>query len=334
MIELLWPWALLLLPFPALVWLALPPLRNAGEAALHAPFYDSWASLESRLGHRRRGLRIVNMALLSLSWLGLVLALTRPTWVGEPVNLPAVGRDLLLAVDISGSMRVEDMLQGQNRVTRINAVKRVVGNFMERRRGDRIGLILFGTNAYVQAPLTFDVDTVRRFLDEAQLGFAGRDTAIGDAIGLAVKRLRERPAANRVLVLLTDGANTAGVVQPLDAASLAADHGVRIHTVGIGADSMEVPGLFGSSFGARNVNPSADLDEASLQSIAELTGGRYFRARHPAELAEIYGLLDMLEPLDQEEAVYRPRSSLFHWPAAAGLLAVLGLLGSRLAGRA
>ena len=326
MIELLWPYALLLLPLPALAWRFLPPLRNAEEAALRAPFFESWANLESDIGQRRQGLRTMNLILLGLAWLGLVLALTRPTWVGEPIALPATGRDLLLAVDISGSMQVQDMQQGQNYVRRIDAVKQVVGDFVERRRGDRIGLILFGTNAYVQTPLTFDTDTVRRFLNEAQLGFAGRDTAIGDAIGLAVKRLRERSAANRVLILLTDGANTAGEVEPQDAAGLATDNGVRIHTVGVGADSMVKPGLFGSSFGARKINPSADLDETTLQAIADSTGGRYFRARHPAELVEIYELLDELEPVDQDESIYRPRASLFHWPAAVGLLSMLGLL--------
>ncbi len=325
MLELLWPFALLLLPLPLLVWRLVPASNNVEEAALRAPFFQAWQQLESYSQGGRTHSSLWPVLLLSIAWIGLVLGLARPTWIGEPINLPASGRDLLVAVDISGSMQVEDMQVGQNKLRRVDAVKQVVGDFIERRRGDRIGLILFGTNAYLQAPLTFDTRTVNQFLQEAQLGFAGRDTAIGDAIGLSVKRLRDRPAENRVLILLTDGANTAGVVDPLDAASLAADHGVRIHTIGIGADSMEVPGLFGSSFGARKVNPSADLDEPSLREIAERSGGRYFRARHPAELAEIYQLLDLLEPVDQEQAVFRPRRSLFHWPVGLGL-AALGVL--------
>ena len=325
MLELLWPFALLLLPLPLLVWRLVPASNNVEEAALRAPFFQAWQQLESYSQGGRTQSSLWPVLLLSIAWIGLVLGLARPTWIGEPINLPASGRDLLVAVDISGSMQVEDMQVGQNKLRRVDAVKQVVGDFIERRRGDRIGLILFGTNAYLQAPLTFDTRTVNQFLQEAQLGFAGRDTAIGDAIGLSVKRLRDRPAKNRVLILLTDGANTAGVVDPLDAASLAADHGVRIHTIGIGADSMEVPGLFGSSFGARKVNPSADLDEPSLREIAERSGGRYFRARHPAELAEIYQLLDLLEPVDQEQAVFRPRRSLFHWPVGLGL-AALGVL--------
>ena len=154
---------------------------------------------------------------------------------------------------------------------------------------------------------------------EAQLGFAGRETAIGDAIGLAVKRLRDRPAESRVLILLTDGAHNAGEVEPFDAARLAADNGVKIHTIGIGSDKLVVPGLFGSSFGSQVVNPSRDLDERSLRQIANMTGGSYFRARDPAELVNIYELLDALEPVEQEAQSYRPRKSLLHLPLGVAL---------------
>lgn len=330
MLDLNWPYAALLLPLPWFVWRFWPRASTSEDAALRVPFYRAWQSLDEQSSTSVGGFGVGRLLLLILTWLCLIAALTRPNWIGEPVNLPATARDLLVAVDISGSMQVEDMLIGQNKVRRVDAVKQVLGEFIERRRGDRIGLILFGTNAYLQAPLTFDTKTVQQFLREAQLGFAGRDTAIGDAIGLAVKRLRERPADERVLVLLTDGANTAGIVQPLAAASLAADYDVRIHTIGIGADRMEVPGILGSSFGARTVNPSADLDEKTLTAIAEQTGGHYFRARNPAELVEIYQLLDLLEPVDQESAVYRPKTSLFHWPAVLGLFCVLLLLCSSL----
>jgi Ca-activated chloride channel family protein len=226
----------------------------------------------------------------------------------------------MLAVDISGSMRIEDMQVGQHIIRRVDAVKQVGANFIARRLGDRLGLILFGTNAYVQSPLSFDTATVKRFLMEAQIGFAGQETAIGDAIGLAVKRLKERPAESRVLILLTDGQDTASTVQPLDAAKLAAELNIKIYTIGIGADEMTLPGLFGSSFGSRQVNPSADLDEEGLQKIAQLTGGQYFRARNPQELANIYGLLDTLEPVEQATEMYRPRQSLSYWPLLGALL--------------
>jgi Ca-activated chloride channel family protein len=328
MLELLWPWALWLLPLPILVW-RFWPAAGTEDAALRAPFFRAWQELEAEGGRFNRRSGWFAALLLALAWLGLLLALARPTWVGDPINLPASGRDLLLAVDLSGSMQVEDMEVGQHTVSRIDAVKQVVGDFIERRRGDRLGLILFGSNAYVQAPLTFDRNTVKRFLWEAQLGFAGRETAIGDAIGLAVKRLRDRPAESRVLILLTDGAHNAGEVQPFEAARLAADNGVKIHTIGIGSDKLVVPGLFGSSFGSQVVNPSRDLDEQSLRQIASMTGGNYFRARDPAELVNIYELLDALEPVEQEAQSYRPRKSLLHWPLGIALALTLALAYSR-----
>ena len=319
MIEWLWPWLLLLLPLPLVARRLLPPAGNE-EAALRAPFYRDWLSLSERqAGAGGAGDRI-SLAALWLVWLGLVLASARPMWIGEPIELPNSGRDLMLAVDISGSMRIEDMQLGNAVVRRIDAVKQVGADFIERRTGDRLGLILFGSNAYVQSPLSFDTATVQRFLTEAQIGFAGQETAIGDAIGLSVKRLRERPTESRVLVLLTDGQDTASTVTPMDAARLARDLDVRIYTIGIGADEMTLPGLFGSSFGSRRVNPSAELDEAGLQEIANLTGGRYFRARDPRELADIYAVLDELEPVEQEAAVYRPRQALGYYPLGTALL--------------
>ncbi len=319
MIEWLWPWLLLLLPLPLLARRLLPPAGNE-EAALRAPFFRDWQSLSERQGGSRGGGDRWSLVALWLIWLGLVLASARPMWIGEPIELPNSGRDLMLAVDISGSMRIEDMQLGNAVVRRIDAVKRVGADFIDRRTGDRLGLILFGSNAYVQSPLSFDTATVQRFLTEAQIGFAGQETAIGDAIGLSVKRLRERPADSRVLVLLTDGQDTASTVAPLDAARLARDIGIRIYTIGIGADEMTLPGLFGSSFGSRQVNPSAELDEESLQKIANLTGGRYFRARDPRELADISAVLDELEPVEQEAAVYRPRQALGYYPLGAALL--------------
>jgi Ca-activated chloride channel family protein len=328
-LELDWPYALLLFPLPWLVW-RFYPAANSEQAALRAPFFSTWQELQRRSEPVISGSSSLSGLLLVLIWLSLLAALSRPAWIGEAISLPASGRDLLIAVDISGSMQVEDMRVGQNNVQRIDSVKQVVGNFIERRRGDRLGLILFGSNAYLQAPLTFDTETVRRFLLEAQLGFAGRETAIGDAIGLAVKRLRDRPVESRVLIILTDGANTTGAVQPADAARLAADNDVRVHTIGVGAEQMLVPGLFGSSFGSRTVNPSADLDESSLRDIASQTGGQYFRARDPAELDEVYRLLDLLEPVAQDDATFRPRTSLFHWPLALSFCLSLLLAMNRI----
>ena len=320
MIEWLWPWVLLLAPLPLLVRRFAPPARSQ-EPALLAPFYQEWQHLSASQGARRSEGRRLPVVFAWLIWLLLLLAAARPTWIGEAIELPNSGRDLMLAVDISGSMRVEDMQVGDRVARRIDAVRQVGADFIGRRAGDRLGLILFGSNAYVQSPLSFDTATVRRFLLEAQIGFAGQETAIGDAIGLAVKRLKERPAESRVLILLTDGQDTASSVRPLDAAQLAADLEIRIYTIGIGADAMTLPGLFGSRFGSRQVNPSAELDETSLKEIARITGGQYFRARDPQELVSIYRLLDQLEPVEQETTTYRPRQALGYLP----LLLALGI---------
>ncbi len=326
MIEWIWPWMLALLPLPLLVRYFWPAARSA-QPALRAPFYDEWQHMSDVQGGSGAGQNRVAGLALWLLWFCLLVAAARPLWVGEAIELPTSGRDLMLAVDISGSMRIEDMQVGQVMARRIEAVRQLGSDFIESRKGDRLGLILFGTNAYVQSPLSFDTATVKRFLQEAQIGFAGQETAIGDAIGLAVKRLKERPAESRVLILLTDGQDTASSVQPLDSAKLAAKLGIKIYTIGIGADELTLPGLFGSSFGSRQVNPSAELDEEGLQEIAKLTGGRYFRARNPQELANIYAMLDQLEPVEQDNATYRPRQALGYVPLLVALLLSFVLAG-------
>ena len=327
MIEWIWPWIALLLPLPALVR-KLSPTASSSEPALRAPFYDDWRELSESQGGKTIRQGLFPGVILWLLWGLLLVAAARPIWIGEAIELPNNGRDLMLAVDISGSMRIEDMQVGQHIIPRVEAVRQLGGSFIERRLGDRLGLILFGTNAYVQSPLSFDTATVKGFLTEAQIGFAGQETAIGDAIGLAVKRLKERPAESRVLILLTDGQDTASNVKPIDAARLAAKLKIKIYTIGIGADEMTLPGMFGSSFGSRQVNPSADLDEEGLQEIAKLTGGQYFRARNPQELANIYGLLDTLEPVEQDAEMYRPRQSLSYLPLLVAL-ALSFLLAAR-----
>jgi Ca-activated chloride channel family protein len=254
-------------------------------------------------------------------WLALLVAAARPQWIGEPVGLPTSGRDLMLAVDISGSMKIPDFSVNGREVTRLEVVKTAAGEFIGRRIGDRVGLIVFGSQAYLQTPLTFDRDTVKSMLSETEIGLAGKETAIGDAIGLAVKRLKEQPSGSRVLVLLTDGANTAGEVSPVQAAALAKEQGIRIYTIGVGADRMEVP----SFFGTQTVNPSRDLDEDILRQLAHNTGGLYLRAKDTAGLTRVYEELDRLEPATTDTELFRPIAELFIWPLglALGLSCVL-----------
>ncbi len=312
MLEFAWPWAFAALLLPALAWRWLPRAGHGGGVALRVPFY---AELVGLSGHASSpGLR-AGLWLPLLAYLLLCTAAAKPQWVGDPEAPPQSGRDLMLAVDVSGSMAAEDMSVAGRRVDRLQAVKIVVGDFLERRAGDRLGLILFGQQAYQITPLTFDRHSVRHQLDTSAVGLAGRETAIGDAIGLAVKRLRERPAQQRVLILLTDGVNTTGALQPLQAAELAQTHQVRVYTVAFGSDGQRGP--FGMTL------PSAEIDEATLGKIADATGGRFFRARNTAELAGIYAELDRLEPIEQAGERIRPRQELFVYPAAAALALVL-----------
>ncbi len=309
MFELAWPWCFLLFALPWL-WRKAEPDRQLDAPLIAIAQRYRAAGLGSvsaqQPGRQRKGL------FFWLIWTLLILAAMRPQHIGEAVTLPVSGRDLLLAVDISPSMKEQDMIIGNFAATRLEAVKRVVGDFIDQRKGDRVGLILFGSEPYIQAPLTFDGKTVIQLLHEAQLGMAGKSTSIGDAIGLAVKRLRNRPAQSRVLILLTDGANTSGEVQPLKAAELAASQGIRIYTVGIGAEEMIQRGFFG----ATRVNPSRDLDEAMLKQLAEMTGGQYFRARNTPELEMIYETMNRLEPVEQDIKTWRPSSELYYWPLA------------------
>ena len=323
MIAFEWPWFILLLPLPYFVYRYARPFNVAVSSALRVPFLDDFAEAEPDI---KRKSRPWPLWIAVFAWCLLVVSAMRPQWLGDLVDIPVTGRELMLAVDLSGSMEQQDFALGGRRIDRLAATKLVAGDFIERRVGDRIGLILFGEQAYLQAPLTFDRETVRTLLSEAVIGLAGKATAIGDAIGLAVKRLRERDESQRVLVLLTDGANTAGVVDPLSAAQLASREGLKISSIGIGATELVERSLFG----ARKINPSADLDEAALKEIASLTGGAYFRARDLGELEQVYALIDELEPVEQDPKKFRPQKSLYYWPLAAALLlgALLALMQS------
>jgi len=310
--EFAWPWLLMALPLPLLVMLLLPRAKKSAAAALRFPFYDAVQQNLDQSAPRQSRLRLL---FAIIAWSLLVIASARPQWIGETIHLPVSGRSMMLAVDISGSMQADDMQLNGRQVTRLKAVKKVAGDFIQQRIGDLLGLILFGDQAYLQVPLTFDRQTVNNLLNEAAIGLAGKRTAIGDAIGLAIKRLSEQPEQNRVLILLTDGANTAGSVNPLKAADLAASEAVRIYTIGIGADSRMIRGLFGMQSIA-----TSDLDEATLKSIAEKTGGHYYRARDTDSLKDIYKLLDKIEPVSTEDQSYRPVDELYSWPLTAAFI--------------
>lgn len=311
MMHFLWPWVLVLLPLPWLLRMLLPGATNANEAALRVPYLKDFvlqtASSETT---RHSSMRRWPLFIYTLAWASLLIAAARPQWIGDAIELPVSGRDLMLAIDLSGSMD-QSFNNNFRSVTKLEATKVVAGDFIEKRVGDRIGLILFGDQAYVQAPLTFDRATVRTLLAESFIGLAGKATAIGDAIGLAVKRLESTDNAektDRVLILLTDGVNSAGEITPEKAAELAAKKGMKIYTIGVGNQYTR------------------ELNETTLKTVADTTGGRYFRAHNIEELAQIYQLLDELEPVERDTQSYRPTWSLFYWPLAVAM-ALASMLG-------
>lgn len=319
-LEFAWLWVLAALPLPLLVGRLLPRAAPEPKPALELPFQEALAVVAAT---GRANADRIRLMLATLVWVLLVLAGARPQLAGEAIELPVNGRDLMLAVDLSGSMQAEDMLINKRPRSRLAAVKLVAGEFIERRQGDRLGLILFGDQAYLQTPLTFDTQTVQTQLDEAVLGLAGKRTAIGDAIGLATKRLREQSQENRVLILLTDGSNTTGQLDPIRAAELAARQQVRIYTIGIGASKADAPRRQQRATGQ-------GLDEDALTAIAKATGGRFFRAQNTDELQQIYALIDTIEPVDKELQVFRPIHELYRWPLAGAIVVTLLMVSMRL----
>lgn len=324
MIEFAWPYLFLLIPLPWLIYKLMPASVNQKSASLKlsdlsdvAHFKHSSSSSSSKL----------KLFIASLAWIALLTAAARPQFIGEPIEIPQSGRDLMLAVDLSGSMQIEDFEINGKHTDRLTALKLIASDFIDRRKGDRVGLILFGTQAYLQTPLTFDTGTAKQFLKEAEVGLAGKDTAIGDAIGLAVKQLKDSSQNSRVLILLTDGNNNAGELTPVKAAEIASRANLKVHTVAIGANSMVVQTIFGPQM----MNPSADIDEKALKTVAEVTGGKYFRAYNTQELVQIYHEIDQLEPTERTKQHFRPTDEVYFWPLLLALI-FLGALLFRISG--
>jgi Ca-activated chloride channel family protein len=254
--------------------------------------------------------------LLSLLWICLVLALMRPQIVDRLTEVKNKGYDIMLAVDLSGSMRALDFSKGRDRVNRLDVAKEVVGNFVRDRKNDRIGLVLFGDHAYQYTPLTPDTAEVSKMLNDTVISMAGDGTAIGDAIGLAVKGLRDRPEKSRIIILLTDGEDTASSIPPLQAAKLAKEYGIRIYTIGIGSNGL-VP--YPDQYG-RIIMVKTNLDEKLLKEIADITGGDYFRATDSSALHEIYAHINKMEKSKGITRQYLIRTPLYRYPLGAALV--------------
>ncbi len=315
-----WPWLLLAIPLPLLARVLMPARANP-QPALRVPWGERLRRVASGgvLEVGSRGFPWMAM----LAWCLLCVAAARPQQLGPPIAPPQVGRDMMLAVDLSASMGEEDMELGGRLVDRLTAAKAVLADFLDRRVGDRIGLVVFGDRAFALTPLTLDRDSVRQQLDASVVGLAGRATALGDAIALSTKRLQQQETEQRVLIVLTDGVNTAGVLEPAKAAQIARDAGVRIHAIAFGGEGGGALSVFGFSL----PTGGDEVDEAGLQKIAQLTGGRFFRARDTEALAGIYAEIDALEPVKRQGQAVRPKIERYPWPLglalAVGVLALL-----------
>lgn len=311
MFELAWPWLLLILPLPIVLRWLLPPARQQ-STDLHVPFYDELIAVQQAQQPRLK-LWQPRVMLYALLWCLLVLASARPQSIDAAQQQPSSGRDVLIALDVSNSMLYSDMHLDNRSLSRMEFVKHWLEQLIEQRRGDRLGLILFGTQAYLQAPLTYDLHSIKTWVQEAQPGIAGDTTSIGDAIGLAIKRLRQRPAQHRVVLLITDGANTDGVMSPLAAAQLAAREQIKIYTIGVGAQQpAQVQALIDTA--------SLELDEPLLKDIAQRTGGEYFHLTDSQAISRMYNTLNQLEPSADYRAAKRTAHELYHWPLATALL--------------
>jgi Ca-activated chloride channel family protein len=311
MFQLEYPWLLLVLPLPLLVWWLLPPYGERTRA-IRVPFFDDLARATGQTPSRGavilRG-NWLRRILAPVCWALAVLALASPQWLEPPVERTESARDLLLAIDLSGSMATPDFVDERaQRIDRLSAVKGVVDDFIRRRTTDRIGLIVFGTNAFPQAPLTLDHTAVRELLDELRVGMAGQQTAIGDAIGMAVKMTGHSQQRDRVLILLTDGNDTASRLPAEKAAAIARDHHIVIDTIGIGDP---------------NATGEDRVDLEALKRIAQVTGGHSYRGENREQLMDIYTLLDRITPAKVKHQVYRPKVKLYYYPLGAALLLML-----------
>lgn len=308
MLEFAWPWLFLLLPQPLLVWWGLPPYR-ARQPSVQIPFFERLAAATGQTPQRgavvlRR--RATQMIAAVLIWLLIITAMARPQWVGDPLTREVSARDLILAVDISGSMDQSDFRDPKGQIlTRLDGVKRVIKDFIARRQGDRIALILFGTKAYLQVPFTQDLATAEQLLEQIQVGMAGQQTAIGDTIGLAIKTFENSTAKQKLLILLTDGNDTASRVPPEHAADIARQNGVVVYTIGVGDPTAS---------GEYRVNLDA------LQTVASTTGGQFFRAEDGTQLQAIYADIDRLAPAKLQTLSWRPKLPLFQWPLGVAVL--------------
>jgi Ca-activated chloride channel family protein len=310
------PWLLLfLLALPLLAF----QVKRDYQATVHFPSLATLKALRPSKVDLYAGLPII-IRFLALGL--LIIALARPQEGHKSTEILSVGVDIMLALDTSGSMRALDFIEEEKRITRLAVVKGVVSEFIENRPTDRIGMVVFGEQAYTQCPLTLDQGILQSFLSKLEIGMAGDSTAIGSAIGIAVKRLKDLDSASKVIILLTDGRNNAGTLAPLQAAQTAKTFGIKIHTIGVGTQG-KAPFLVNSIFGQRYVYQEVDIDETTLTEISKITGGQYFRATDLESLKNIYKQIDELEKSEVKVIDHSEYKELFHYFLVPGLMLLL-----------
>lgn len=328
MISFQWPWMLLLLLLPLILWL--PGWQRSMRSLDHQErqvtlLHPALQHLQQAFHTTRPAIPLgsrIYFLLLSLLWIGLTLALMRPQWLEPYTQQHTEGYDLMLAVDASNSMQALDFTVEGKRVSRMQIVKGVMSRFIEGRVNDRVGLVIFGSQAFVLSPLTMDRQVVRQLLGNLVPRIAGDGTAIGDALALGVKKLRQRPEGSRVLVLIADGENTAGFFPPIEAAQLAAREGIRIYSIGVGSNQKEVPIMNNGRLVYRN---DLGFDEDLMRRIATITGGAYFRATDASALEAIYQRINELQKSLSESRTVMIPHPLYRWPLAVALAALLAL---------
>lgn len=327
MMHFAYPLAVLLLLLPVILRHALPAAKGLHGDALRVPFIKDLQNINLKSGGiwgiRTYSNRITPaLFVLYLIYALLTAAVMRPQWVGEPVRVKNFSRDILLVMDISNSMLTDDFAIGKQRVNRLTAVKRVATEFIEKRPDDRMGLILFGTRAYLQAPITYDKNSIKDILWQMDAGMAGDSTSIGDAVGLALKSLKDSPDPDKkIIILLTDGENNDGSIGMGQAIAMAKEEGVKVYTIGVGSDAA----FMHSFMGFRLLPGASGLDEESLKSLAAATKGNYFRAKDTQTLRKIYDIIDKLEPNENNAQFVTEVRELFYIPLSAALL-LAGLL--------
>ena len=313
MFSFLWPFLAVLFPVPFVIRRILSPAPQSLQktGAIKVPFFEKLKKISIN-----KITLIHNKSLWPiLTWICFLLATMRPVWLGTPVPVQNNARNIMLALDVSGSMAEEDFDLKGFPVTRLDMLKNLTHDFIQTRTGDNIGLVIFGSEAYVYAPLSPDIKTLQELNDEIGIGIAGEQTAIGEALALATQNSASVPAESRIVILMSDGYSNAGSVSVDDGLKLAQNQGIKVYTVGIGSNAKVVQDFWG----AIQINPSLDLDEKTLENIAQTTGGKYFRAKSTKDLAEIYALINQLEPIEQNEHFIQPRKELFYFPLMFGM---------------